>query len=366
MDLKAFFLVHLAHLSFCTQETVLQTFAPERWESSERFAQNLKAHLEQDRRQLCLLLNIVAVSSARTCTISTKDVFSSPFSSSQRILLYVDLWMWFLTFTYTFLQSLECSERLRVLSCTNGWSATSSSLAKAGCFLIISCVFCTKNVWLSTTLSEFVSDLLARAVPMLRHLSFVTWFIMSYQLRKLRRLHLWSSDVSFDHNMNWISSSVNFLFPCRQNFKKSCTAQNRYLVLSSIVTSSKGTSQSTSLLSRFHERAAPTAEVRNSCSMWHRKFVGVDEGCVASCFHTNFTFRQFSTLFWTILANALVSCRIEACRKYCKIRSKTAPDREIHYKGMLEASDLRHCKFSKQFHWKMIVSDVRLLGIVVQ
>lgn len=74
-------------------------------------------------------------------------------------------------------QVLSVADVLEYFFCTSDSSATSSSLARASCFLIIYCKFCWKNEWFFSNSSEVVLDIdrLARIISILKHFPFYSF-----------------------------------------------------------------------------------------------------------------------------------------------------------------------------------------------
>lgn len=108
----------------------------------------------------CFLINL---------RFSNKRQLLFPSFSFQKILLGVDLRAWFLTFTNTFNQNFECSRYYDVLLFTNARSTTSSALAKAICFLILSFVIRRMNVRICTSPSEVLIHIIAKTISNFIH-----------------------------------------------------------------------------------------------------------------------------------------------------------------------------------------------------
>lgn len=119
------------------------------------------------RTTILSICNIVTVSFIWTCTIPIKKNLSSHFLKSEK---YYEEWILirFLTFTYTFLQNFERSGCFWVWSSTKERSAALRSLAKAKCFSIIPCVISRKHVWIITTHSEVVINMIAGILSRLK------------------------------------------------------------------------------------------------------------------------------------------------------------------------------------------------------
>lgn len=127
---------------------------------------------------------------AKICTIPTKENISSPCFLFQKILLKLDVWPWVLIFTHAVSQIFECSGCFGECFFTNGWSTSFSFFARVSFSLIISFLFCGRNVWFSTTPLEVVIDIFATTISMLEHFPSTVSFITSLQYRIFRRLDL--------------------------------------------------------------------------------------------------------------------------------------------------------------------------------
>lgn len=104
---------------------------------------------------------------------------------------------------------------------------------------------------------------------------------MCLQLWKLRKFALQSPDVSFYQDKNRCNSFGNFRWVRQQTFKWSSAVQNRYPIFFLLQSLSKDTWISILLFFVLLELVPPTSEMKNTCSIIHCKFVGIDERYVA-------------------------------------------------------------------------------------
>lgn len=110
---------------------------------------------------------------------------------------------------------------------------------------------------------------------------------------------------------------------------------NKSIVHYSCVLPSKDITQLISLLREFLDLVEISSKVRNSswishfsvCSLWRK---------ICSSYHKNFNYRYNCTRFRTMLPNALVRCRIVACRRHCYVRLETEFDLKIYRNVMLK------------------------------